>query len=62
MKMTAEVSRILAYRRAVRKLKKQDFENVELYRNRPAWNKVITDVVIGPDKTTLWWKQGTRDE
>jgi hypothetical protein len=57
MKVTQTTKNALQYRRAARALKVQGFERVELYRNAPGYQEIITDVVIGPGGTSLWWKR-----
>jgi hypothetical protein len=69
MKLTPVSREILQYRRAVRKLTKDGYEEVgegggklwELYRGW-RYDHVITDVVIGPDRRALFIKTAPKAE
>jgi hypothetical protein len=57
MKLTSISREILRYRREVRKLEKAGYERVELYRNWIQGPEIISAVIIGPDRQSIWWKK-----
>jgi hypothetical protein len=63
MKVTDRTRRVLAHRRAIRRLEADGYEEVNSHGGRlweldRGWRQKyeITDVVIGPNRKTLWVK------
>lgn len=56
MKVNDLTRSALKWRRGVRKLTSEGFQQVK-YRNYLEWQEVITDVKVGPDGRTLFWKK-----
>lgn len=57
MKLTWLTRDILRYRRRKRELEANGYRHLELYRNQPDYDEIITDVVIMPDGRSLFWKK-----